>query len=121
MGPKDEAKIGDRDMAEQADKFDSGKTPWELLPMDALEEVAKVLQFGAEKYEAWNWTKGMAYSRLVGATCRHLLREWWCGRRVDEETGLSHIAHAICCLLFLLAYELRGIGTDDGDPSLTGE
>lgn len=101
-----------------AKKFDEGKTPWELLPMDALEEVAKVLQFGATKYDAYNWTKGMDHSRLVGAACRHLLREWWCGRKTDEETGLSHLAHAACCILFLLAYELRGLGTEDFDPSL---
>lgn len=102
----------------QADKADQGKTPWELLPMDALEEVAKVLGYGAEKYGKWNWTKGMVASRLVGAACRHLLREWWCGRKVDPETGLSHLAHAICCLLFLLSYELRGTLDKDSDPTL---
>lgn len=104
----------------EAKKFDTGKTPWELLPMDALAEVAKVLQFGATKYGAYNWTRGMSYSRLVGAACRHLLQEWWCGRKVDSETGLSHLAHAACCILFLLAYELRGIGEDDYDQSCSG-
>lgn len=32
---------------------------------------------------------------------------------LDEETGLSHLWHAVCCIAFLIAFEQRGIGTDD--------
>lgn len=31
----------------------------------------------------------------------------------DSETTLSHLAHAGCCILFLITYELKGLGTDD--------
>jgi hypothetical protein len=96
-------------------KDDTGKDPWELLPWDALREVVKVLAFGANKYEERNWEKGMAYGRLYGAALRHLT-SWWEGEEADHETGLSHLAHACCCVLFLLAFELRGIGTDNRPP-----
>jgi len=61
---------------------------------------------------ARNWEQGMAWSRLYAATFRHLTA-WWGGERTDQETGLSHLAHAGCCVCFLIAFELRGIGTDD--------
>jgi hypothetical protein len=93
-------------------KDDTGKDPWDLLPWDAVREVVKVLAFGAKKYAPRNWEKGMAYSRLYAATMRHMIA-WWDGERSDPETGFSHLSHAGCCVLFLLAFELRGIGSDD--------
>jgi hypothetical protein len=59
-----------------------------------------------------NWRKGMAWHRLFGAALRHLWA-WYRGEKADPETGLSHLAHAACCVLFLLTYELKGLGTDD--------
>lgn len=59
-----------------------------------------------------NWRKGMRWSRLADAALRHMLK-WVSGSRVDEETGLSHLAHAMCCLMFLLNYEQTGLGEDD--------
>lgn len=87
-------------------KFDDGKLPLELPPYDAIREIAKVLQFGAKKYGANNWRKGLSYSRLFGALMRHLWA-WWLGEDKDPETGFSHLAHAGCCLLFLLHFVLR--------------
>ena len=93
-------------------KNDSDKIPLELLPTEALEEVAKVLAFGRAKYSSWNWAKGMAYSRLIGAAMRHLFA-WTRGQDKDPETGLSHLAHLACCVLFLLSYTLTSTGLDD--------
>lgn len=93
-------------------KADAGKDPWELAPWDALRAVVAVLAFGAGKYGARNWERGLAWSRLYAATIRHLTA-WWQGEARDAETGLSHLAHAACCVLFLLAFELRGMGGDD--------
>jgi hypothetical protein len=28
------------------------------------------------------------------------------GEKLDAETGKNHLAHAVCCLLFLLAFDL---------------
>jgi hypothetical protein len=93
-------------------KADAGKDPWELAPWDALRSVVAVLAFGARKYGDRNWERGMAWSRLYGATLRHLTA-WWQGEARDPETGLPHLAHVACCVLFLLAFELRGMGGDD--------
>lgn len=86
-------------------KHDGEKNRLDLLPTKALAEVAKVLTFGANKYEAYNWLKGISYSRLYAASQRHLTA-WWEGEDQDPETSLSHLAHASCCILFLLTYTL---------------
>lgn len=88
------------------------KLPWALLPFDALEEVVKALQHGATKYGDRNWERGMNWSRLLSATFRHLVA-FTKGETKDPETGLHHLAQAICNLLFLLAYVKRGVGKDD--------
>lgn len=93
-------------------KFDAGKPGLELLPFESLVEIAKVLDFGAKKYAAHNWRKGMGWGRLIGALLRHTFA-FARGENNDPETGLSHLAHAGCCLLFLLSYVITGGGNDD--------
>ena len=99
-------------------KDDSGKDPWHLAPWDAFLAVVKVLAFGAGKYGDRNWEKGMAWGRVYRATISHLTA-WWMredggkGPGRDPETGMSHLWHAGCCIMFLIAYELRGKGADN--------
>ena len=100
------------DAPSSAIKHDGAKDPWDLLPFDALREVVAVLEFGSRKYEKRNWERGFLFSRPFAATFRHLVA-WHHGEKVDPETGLSPLAHAICELLFLLAFTIRGTGTDD--------
>jgi len=59
-----------------------------------------------------NWERGMGWGRVFGAAMRHLWA-WWAGEDKDPETGLSHLAHALCCVMFLATYERRGVGHDD--------
>jgi hypothetical protein len=94
-------------------KHDEGKPKYALLPWDAIEEVVKVLTYGENKYTPRNWEKGMSWSRPFSAAMRHLAAFWQRGEEMDPETGLSHLAHACCCVLFLLSYQLRWIGEDD--------
>jgi hypothetical protein len=95
-------------------KLDAGKDRMDLLPPTALRAVARVLEFGAKKYAPWAWAKtgGMAWGRLYGAAQRHL-GAWWEGEDKDPESGESHLAHAACCVIFLLVYGERGLGKDD--------
>ena len=93
-------------------KDDTGKLPWHLLPGDAIEELVKVLQFGANKYSDRNWEAGMEWSRPFSALMRHMWA-WWRGEDTDKETELCHLAHAGCCVLFLLAYSVRNKQGDD--------
>ena len=81
-------------------KHDAGKLPLDLLDPMALEGLAAVLQFGANKYASHNWRGGISYSRLIAALLRHtfsILR----GERIDPESGLPHIDHVGCCWMFL--------------------
>lgn len=97
---------------EQAAKFDAGKPPLGLISRMALEEEAKVMEFGKQKYGTHNWRSGMDFSRLVDAALRHLYA-FADGEDHDRETGLSHLAHARCCMAFLLEYQGKRLGTDD--------
>lgn len=96
----------------EAYKLDEGKNRLDLLPIYPLEEVGRVLTFGAKKYAPSAWRAGMDWSRLYGAAFRHLFA-WWRGEENDKETGLSHLAHALCCIMFLLEYTKTKKGTDD--------
>lgn len=93
-------------------KYDEGKPRTDLLPTDSLLGVAEILSFGAAKYGDRNWEKGMDWNRLYAAALRHLYA-WQLGEDLDPESGKHHLKHATCCLLMLLAYQLRGVGTDD--------
>jgi len=93
-------------------KADAGKARMDLLAPEFLTLTAEVLDFGARKYAARNWERGMSWGRVFGALMRHLWA-WWGGEKLDKETRLPHLAHASCCLMFLMAYEQRRIGTDD--------
>ena len=96
----------------QGVKNDQGKERWDLMPFDALREIAKVFTQGAKKYSDRNWENGLDYSRPYSALQRHL-SAWWEDREEnDAEWGLSHLAHAGCCLLMLLSYQLRNRNKD---------
>lgn len=98
-------------------KNDHGKVRMELLAGDALRGTAQVLSFGASKYLPRNWERGIAFSRVFGALMRHSW-DWWQGEDLDPESGLSHIHHASCCLMFLQAYVERKQGHLDDRPRL---
>lgn len=93
-------------------KDDQQKPRYDLIAPELLESVARVLTFGAEKYGERNWEQGMSWGRPFAALMRHMWA-WWRGESNDPETGLPHLAHAACCVMFLLAYEQRNIGKDN--------
>jgi hypothetical protein len=88
-----------------AKKLDDGKLDWSLLPIDSVEEILKVLEFGKKKYSSWNWASngGFNYTRVLNAMLRHLFA-YIRGQDNDPETGLSHMAHLGCNVLFILYY-----------------
>jgi hypothetical protein len=92
-------------------KFDGGKIRYDLLSPEFLEETAKVLTFGAQKYGDRNWELGMDWHRPFGALMRHLW-SWWRGEDYDQESGLHHLSHAACNLQFLVTYAIRNKGRD---------
>ena len=84
----------------EAVKYDNEKPRMDLLDPVALEGLAKVLTFGAQKYAAHNWRKGIANSRLIAAMLRHLFAIMR-GEDIDPESGIPHIDHLGCCWMFL--------------------
>lgn len=84
----------------EAMKYDAEKVRLDLLPVIPLIGVGRVLTYGARKYSARNWEKGLDWSRCYGAALRHLLA-WWGGETSDPETGYNHLDHALCELMFL--------------------
>ena len=83
-------------------KHDQGKLLWNLLPWKPVEDVVRVLTYGAGKYAPENWEKVEPYKdRYFAAAMRHITA-WREGERLDLETKLPHLAHAVCCLFFIM-------------------
>jgi len=94
-------------------KYDNGKPDYTLLPLDALEQVVEVLTFGAAKYDRHNWKKvDNLHQRYSAAAMRHIVA-YMKHEDIDEESGYSHLAHAICCLMFMLQEDADNINIDD--------
>jgi len=99
--PTIEEKV-DKDFKE-ARKKDFGKTRMDLLPPKALEGIAKIMTYGAAKYNDYNYKqgKGLDWDRMLGACMRHL-NAWNDGEDLDKESGQSHLYHAGCCIMMLI-------------------
>ena len=82
-------------------KHDQAKPRMDLLDTYALTQLTLVLGFGAKKYADDNWRSGIASRRLLAATLRHVLA-YMDGQDLDEESNLSHLAHAMCNLMFAI-------------------
>lgn len=82
-------------------KFDTGKLRFDLIPTQVLSSLARVLTYGANKYDANNWQNVQPFhDRYYAALMRHL-EAWRSGQDRDEESGLLHLEHALCCAAFL--------------------
>lgn len=93
-------------------KFDFGKHRYDLIPGDSLDELVKVYNYGAKKYEDENWRKGMSWKRIFGALMRHSWA-WFRGEDIDPESGLHHMAHAAWQCFTLLNYSRTRPEFDD--------
>lgn len=93
-------------------KSDSGKPRFDLISPSLLFEIGQVLEFGSKKYSDRNWEKGFTYGRPFASAMRHLWA-WWNGEENDSESGLSHLAHAVACIMMLIEYKHSGRGHDD--------
>ena len=90
---------------EEGRKFDGGKLEYGLLPPKALEATVEILTFGAQKYARDNWKHvDDAKRRYFDALQRHVWA-WKQGEQLDPESGKHHLAHAMCCLMFLYEHD----------------
>lgn len=88
-------------------KESEGKPPMELVAPEAVVAMADVCAFGRGKYGERNWEKGIRLTRLFAAAQRHMW-EWLLGRDINEESGLSHLDHALWNLMAMVAFTRRG-------------
>lgn len=111
--------LEERDSENTPVKHDQGKPRMDLIRPEFTLELGKALAYGADKYnekhgEIPNYLKGggFNYSKILASLERHIA-QWKGGENTDEESGLSHLAHAAVNVMFLLTYELTDKGVDD--------
>ena len=89
-------------MSGQGIRYDQGKPQWHLMPWEQLENVIRVLMFGAEKYSPDNWKHfDTPYETCLNALERHYVAVMK-GEHMDPESGTHHMAHVICNALFIM-------------------
>ena len=82
-------------------KFDQEKPRYDLLPAGAIDDLAKILTFGANKYAPNSWQEvENGIERYRAALLRHTFAMQR-GEILDPESGLPHSAHAMCCAAFI--------------------
>lgn len=97
---------------EKTIQYNAGKPCTTMLDPDFIEEMARVMMYGAAKYSRDNWRLGTNYSEIIDGLDRHRNKRVK-GERNDAESGQSHMAHIACRAMFLYYYEKHGRGTDD--------
>lgn len=85
---------------EKGSRYNKGKLMWHLVSWKALEPMVRVLMFGAQKYNSWNWSKGLSYVEICDSLQRHL-NSFIQGEDNDEESKLEHVGHILCNAMFL--------------------
>jgi hypothetical protein len=98
-------------------KHDNGKLRYDLVPCTAYRQLVEVLTVGAAKYGDENWKKVDQAERRYYAACMRHLESHRSGELVDQEDGKTHLAHAMCCVLFLLELQnMKGVaGNESGN------
>ena len=81
-------------------RYNKEKLKWSLVDFESLEEMVKVLEFGAEKYEPDNWKRGLPTLEICESLLRHVFA-YMRGEDIDPESGRSHIGHILCNGMFL--------------------
>ncbi len=87
----------------EALRFNEGKPMLSYILQFAnpIKAVARIMEFGATKYEDGNWRKGgKPDAEYLNSMMRHLI-QWLGGEKYDTDSGCSHLGHAIWNLLAL--------------------
>lgn len=102
-----------KDEANPKDLLGASKPQMGLIPVAAMESVARVMELGAKKYGPYNWrTKKVKKLVYAHAALRHLFA-WIGGQSIDPESGQSHMAHVAACMMIVLDAEATGNAIDD--------
>lgn len=80
-------------------RYNDGKLKWSYVHFESLEPMVRVLMFGAQKYQPFNWQKGLKKDEILESMQRHLAK-LIDGEQNDPESGLPHIGHIMCNAMF---------------------
>ena len=99
----------------QTYKADNGKTRLDLVSPTFIEAVGKIRTFGVQKYgDSDSWAK-VEPQRYMAALLRHI-NAYRMGEETDRESGMPHLWHAACNLMFLIDLdELKAVSFGEGD------
>jgi hypothetical protein len=87
------------------------------FPLIAILHGAHAFMDGAAKYGAYNWrTKDIKASVYVDAAIRHL-GAFFEREEIAEDSGVSHLGHALACVALLIDAQEGGNLIDDRPPS----
>ena len=81
-------------------KDSKGKTKLSLVPYYGMVAVAKVREYGVKKYGDPDGWKEVSPMEFIDAALRHI-GKYLAESDYDEESGLHHISHAACNLMFV--------------------
>ena len=82
-------------------KADAGKEQLRLVPCEVIRCIARVREYGNEKYKDPDSWKRVEVERYRDAAFRHLLSYIEDPKGKDEESGLPHLWHLACNVAFL--------------------
>lgn len=87
-------------------RYNQNKNRLELIPPEFIDEVGKVFTFGAKKYSVDNWKHldEDQQKQIMGSLLRHII-EYHKGNKLDDESGLNHLAHAACNIAMMIWFE----------------
>lgn len=90
---------------DQTAKADKGKLQITLVPRQIIRDIARVRMYGNKKYGSSDNWKQVSKERYRDAMCRHMLAYLDDPKGVDEESGLTHLAHLATNVAFLCEME----------------
>ena len=85
-------------------KYDGEKTRLDLVEPSLIEAVGRVRTYGVGKYKAEQSWRNVEPSRYIAAAMRHF-ETYRKGEKDDPESGMPHLWHCACNIMFLIEME----------------
>lgn len=101
-------------------RYNQGKLKWSLVDFESLEPLVQVLMFGAKKYAPGNWKKGLKINEIMESSLRHTFA-YLNGEDKDPESGLPHLGHIMCNIMFATWMQKHRPEMDDRNRELRKE
>ena len=87
-------------------KHDRGKPKLLQVPVEAIQAISEIMDYGSNKYGANTW-QGVEIERYINAGLRHIYASQKDIGAKDKESGIEHLKHALCNLAYAVAlYEM---------------